>query len=348
MKLKKMIAMLVVLLFAAGVIFMACGDSDDDDGDQYTCENACAKLEECGLLEITGTADYNSCVQGCKEAGVEDSDTLKCIIDSSCEEIPVVCLGAPCYDADADGYYDKAGCGTEVDCDDFDASVNPGASEVCDDGIDNDCDGYTDGEDSDCGGGGSGSNTPSMSELTSGTPTAQVNQSNVSGLVADLDAGAMITSAQAGVCTEIEAGVDSSAICPDGGSVSVQDCTASSETDFSYDMVFTDCTTTEGGYEVTMNGTISVDADAPFYDVTYDNFESEVSGYPSSTLNMTIHMYVTGSGDAVTYTISGSDVTVNGMDASSMPCSAVVTVDTSAQEWTSDGGCGLPTGPISY
>lgn len=47
--------------------------------------------------------------------------------------------GGSCTDADGDGY-----CATEGDCDDNDASVNPGASEVCGDNVDNDCDGSVD------------------------------------------------------------------------------------------------------------------------------------------------------------------------------------------------------------
>ncbi|MBW3563151.1 MAG: S8 family serine peptidase [Acidobacteria bacterium] len=46
--------------------------------------------------------------------------------------------GSGCTDADGDGY-----CASD-DCDDNDASVNPGASEVCGDNIDNDCDGSVD------------------------------------------------------------------------------------------------------------------------------------------------------------------------------------------------------------
>ena len=46
-----------------------------------------------------------------------------------------------CTDADDDGYFAEAGCGTEIDCNDSDAAVNPDAQEICGDGIDQDCDG---------------------------------------------------------------------------------------------------------------------------------------------------------------------------------------------------------------
>lgn len=54
------------------------------------------------------------------------------------------CVSPPCTDLDGDGFYKEAGCGTPVDCDDNDASVNPGAVEICGDSIDNNCNGTTD------------------------------------------------------------------------------------------------------------------------------------------------------------------------------------------------------------
>jgi len=67
-----------------------------------------------------------------------------------------------CRDADLDGYGDPddsvmaevpSGLYTATvctDCDDAQATVYPGATEICNDGLDNDCDGFTDCQDSDC------------------------------------------------------------------------------------------------------------------------------------------------------------------------------------------------------
>ena len=54
--------------------------------------------------------------------------------------LPVVAW--PCVDADFDGY-EAVACGG-TDCDDADPSVHPGATEICTDGVDNDCNGATD------------------------------------------------------------------------------------------------------------------------------------------------------------------------------------------------------------
>ena len=55
-----------------------------------------------------------------------------------------------CTDNDGDGYFIEGGdCGT-FDCNDNDYYVNPGMSELCDNQIDDDCDGDTDCDDSEC------------------------------------------------------------------------------------------------------------------------------------------------------------------------------------------------------
>ncbi len=56
----------------------------------------------------------------------------------------------PCEDVDGDGY-NSSECGG-TDCNDANVNMNPGATEACFDGFDNDCDGLTDDEDDDCAG----------------------------------------------------------------------------------------------------------------------------------------------------------------------------------------------------
>lgn len=67
--------------------------------------------------------------------------------------------GPVCVDADGDGFYAQANCGTAADCNDANAAVNPAACDVVGDGIDQDCDGVDRLKGKACpvsGGGGSG------------------------------------------------------------------------------------------------------------------------------------------------------------------------------------------------
>jgi hypothetical protein len=60
------------------------------------------------------------------------------------------CTPETCTDADEDGFAVEGGACGPVDCDDGNPDVNPGADEVCDNGIDDDCDGSVDADDPDC------------------------------------------------------------------------------------------------------------------------------------------------------------------------------------------------------
>jgi len=105
----------------------------DEDGD--TCDVDCLD---------TDPLRNGAAIELCNDGVDNDCDTL---IDNADPD----CTGCP--DVDGDGY-PAGSCG--VDCLDSDPNVNPGATEVCNDGIDNDCDPGTldladaDGDGEDC------------------------------------------------------------------------------------------------------------------------------------------------------------------------------------------------------
>jgi len=56
-------------------------------------------------------------------------------------EISDACYNSNCTDNDSDGYYAESECGTKIDCNDNNYYVNPGREEICEDRIDNNCNG---------------------------------------------------------------------------------------------------------------------------------------------------------------------------------------------------------------
>jgi hypothetical protein len=140
-----------------------CENFADDDCDGLTdlddpdCSlEGCADASEC-------PDDGNSCTEAlcelsrCYDLPLEDGTS--CPGSDACSS-QYICTNAACgpgpsdTDADLDGYID-ADCPSGDDCDDGNPDVHPGAEgplgdASCADGIDDDCDGRTDGWDSSC------------------------------------------------------------------------------------------------------------------------------------------------------------------------------------------------------
>ena len=120
----------------------------DVDGDGYGDPNKYERFASSSSQEYSPPQGYVIDANDCDDsnANVHPGATEVCGdgIDNNCNgSIDETCPPS-CNDFDTDGYYVSGGCGTAIDCDDTDAAINPGEPEICDDSLDNDCDGLID------------------------------------------------------------------------------------------------------------------------------------------------------------------------------------------------------------
>ena len=100
-----------------------CNPIPDWDGDGYPQWEDCDDSDPSVYPGAPEEASADCC-----EGGDRDTD---------CDGVPPVCpLECATDDLDGDGFTVEGG-----DCDDTDASIHPGAPDVCDDGVDSNCDG---------------------------------------------------------------------------------------------------------------------------------------------------------------------------------------------------------------
>jgi len=107
----------------------------DNDGDGYFAEGGA-----CGTMDPNDrdATVYPGAPEICDDRKDNDGNGL---IDS---QDPACMVTVTCTDMDGDGYFAEGGqCGA-MDCNDGDTAINPGAAELCSDGIDNNCNGLVD------------------------------------------------------------------------------------------------------------------------------------------------------------------------------------------------------------
>ena len=175
--------LILCVLLVFGIALSGCNDSGSDDDDSSTTETVetttwymDADSDGYGDPDISieaatqpdgYVADNTDCDDSSADIHPGATEISNDGIDQDCDGTDITWEITIFYkDADADGYSDETTEAATVqpdgyyeaedliatwgDCDDSNAAVNPGAVEICGDGIDNDCNGSTDCNDNAC------------------------------------------------------------------------------------------------------------------------------------------------------------------------------------------------------
>jgi hypothetical protein len=112
---------------------------------------ACGDDDDVPIVEIDGGPSLDAGADAAPDAGQDGGATDLGDDAAPADDLGLADLGADmgsCVDVDGDGYA-SAACGGD-DCDDAQPLVNPGATEVCNADVDDDCDGLADAADGVC------------------------------------------------------------------------------------------------------------------------------------------------------------------------------------------------------
>ena len=106
----------------------------DFDGDGFYSGSGCGTPVDCN--------DSDRLINpGMLETGALCSDNKDNNCNGSIDQQDSGCYGLKCTDKDGDGYSWEGGACGVMDCNDSDAEIYPGAVDICNDGIDQDCSG---------------------------------------------------------------------------------------------------------------------------------------------------------------------------------------------------------------
>lgn len=116
----------------------------DTDGDGVFAEGG-----DCGQMDCNDNdpSIFPGAEENCGDGIDNNCNGLIDTADPNAMQCPAPDV---CTDLDGDGYSIEGGSCGAMDCNDSNADLNPGASEACDDGIDNNCDGMVDSADVAC------------------------------------------------------------------------------------------------------------------------------------------------------------------------------------------------------
>jgi hypothetical protein len=124
----------------------ACGDGQDNDCDSVADDGCDTSVDNDNDGDPVGggSGGQPDCNDKDPKIGPGQQETCGDKIDNDCDgTVDDGCPGVDCVDGDKDGWGVGSACAIE-DCDDKNAARHPWATEVCDDGVDNDCDGTVD------------------------------------------------------------------------------------------------------------------------------------------------------------------------------------------------------------